>query len=116
MFYQVVKGESNVPGAAGNLRPGGLLAAGVPAGQNPLLPMSQADFQHYMGGVKLDRLLGPIQEQRGLQRFHEIMRQGVPGASMPGGGGTPMGNAGLFGGPQLGQAVPPVGFDRISIS
>jgi hypothetical protein len=116
MSYQVVKGESNVPGAAGNLRPGGLLAAGIPVGQDPLLPMSQADFQHYMGGVKLDRLLGPIQEQRGLQRFHEIMRQGVPGASMPGGGGTPMGNAGFYMGPQLGQMTPPAGFQNKTVS
>ena len=104
-------GERNVPGAPGNL-----MAAGIPVGQDPRLPMSQADFQHHMGLEKLNRILGPSQEQRGFQRFQEIMRQGVPGASIPGGGGTPMGNAGLFGGPQLGQAVPPAGFDRISIS
>ena len=76
-------GERNVTGAPGNL-----MAAGIPVGQDPRLPMSQADFQHHMGLEKLNRILGPSQEQRGFQRFQEIMRQGVPGASVPGTGGN----------------------------
>ena len=108
MYYA---GESNVPGAPGNL-----MAAGIPVGQDPRLPMSQADFQHHMGLEKLNRILGPSQEQRGFQRFQEIMRQGVPGASMPGAGGTPMGNAGFYMGPQLGQMTPPAGFQNKTVS
>jgi len=103
-------GESNVPGAPGNLNPGGLLAGGIPVGQDPRLPMSQADFQHH------NRILGPAQEQRGLQRFREIMGGGVQGAFVPGATGTPMGNAGFFAGPQLGQMVPPAGFQGKTLS
>jgi hypothetical protein len=109
-------GESNVPGAPGNLNPGGLLAGGIPVGQDPRLPMSQADFQHHMGLEKLNRILGPAQEQRGLQRFREIMGGGVQGAFVPGATGTPMGNAGFFAGPQLGQMEPVGGFQRKTLS
>jgi len=108
MYYA---GESNVPGAPGNL-----MAGGIPVGQDPRLPMSQADFQHHMGLEKLNRILGPIQEQRGLQRFQEIMKQNVQGASMPNTGGTPMGNAGFYMGPQFGQMVPPAGFQNKTVS
>ena len=108
MYYA---GESNVPGAPGNL-----MAGGIPVGQDPRLPLSQADFQHHMGLEKLNRILGPIQEQRGLQRFQEIMKQNVQGASMPNTGGTPMGNAGFYMGPQFGQMVPPAGFQNKTVS
>jgi len=108
MYYA---GESNVPGAPGNL-----MARGIPVGQDPRLPMSQADFEHHMGLEKLNRILGPIQEQRGLQRFQEIMKQNVQGASMPTTGRTPMGNAGFYMGPQLGQMAPIAGFDRVTLS
>ena len=96
--------------------PNVLLAGGIPVGQDPRLPMSQADFQHHMGLEKLNRILGPAQEQRGLQRFREIMGGGVQGAFVPGATGTPMGNAGFFAGPQLGQMVPPAGFQGKTLS
>jgi hypothetical protein len=92
------------------------MAGGIPVGQDPRLPMSQADFQHHMGLEKLNRTLGPIEEQRGLQRFREIMGRGVQGAFMPGATGTPMGNAGFYAGPQLGQMVPPAGFQGKTLS
>jgi hypothetical protein len=108
MYYA---GERNVPGAPGNL-----MAGGIPVGQDPRLPMSQADFQHHMGLEKLNRILGPIEEQRGLQRFREIMGRGVQGAFMPGTTGTPMGNVGFYAGPQFGQTVPPAGFQGKTVS
>ena len=96
MYYA---GESNVPGAPGNL-----MAAGIPVGQDPRLPMSQVDFEREVGKQKLNRILGPIEQQRGIQRFREVMGQNVQGALNPGTtGGTPMGNAGFYMGPQLGQ-------------
>jgi hypothetical protein len=108
MYYA---GESNVPGAPGNL-----MAAGIPVGQDPRLPMSQGDFEREVGRQKLNRILGPIEQQRGIQRFREVMGQNVQGAFMPKSTGTPMGNAGFYMGPQLGQMVPPAGFDRVTIS
>lgn len=66
MYYQ---GESNVPGAPGNL-----MAQGIPVGQDPRLPKAQ---------------LAP--------------------------GTAPMGNAGFFYGPQLGQGVPP-GYQNKTVS
>ena len=119
MSYQVVKGESNVPGAAGNLMAGGNFLGGQGSAINPDAFKKDARQQKiYNKGMGTDN---PNEREIFLQRTGPQL----PLASLGnfGGmftqfptGGTPMGNAGFYMGPQLGQAVPPAGFDRISIS
>lgn len=107
MYYS---GESNVPGAPGNL-----MAAGIPVGQDPRFPMSQSAFEYQVDKRRMDRM-SPQQNQRFMDDFRRIYSDKLRGASLPGMQGVPMGNAGatFYAGPQYGQ--PPVGFDGKYVS
>ena len=127
MYYG---GSANVPGAPGN--PGffpsvgysPLIAGGpsfnIPQGQGPLGKRSGEQLQRlYQGGTQQNQQLNDELIKRGLMPGggpQLPLAQGMPGmmptitSSMNPGvnaGMTPMGNAGFYAGPQLGQSVPP---------
>ena len=101
-------------GNIGGLPNANPLVAGNPFGPQFVVPqrgirgMSPAELED---AIKWD----PKSEQQ-LRDLNRGIRPGgiqLPLASMN--GGTPMGNAGFFGGPQLGQTVPP-GFQNKMVS
>lgn len=104
MYYQ---GESNVPGAPGNL-----MAQGIPVGQDPRFPMSQEVFDQYVDDRRIQNRLAPyggsILEMMQRNQGRMPQAQLAPGA-------VPMGNAGFFYGPQMGQALP-AGFQGKTVS
>jgi hypothetical protein len=119
MYYG---GAANVPGAPGN--PGffpsvgysPLIAGGpsfdIPQGQGPLGKRSGEQLQRlYQGGTQQNQQLNEELIKRGLMPGagpQLPLVQGLPGMA-------PMGNAGFYAGPQLGQAVP-AGFQNKIVS
>jgi hypothetical protein len=105
MYYG---GESNVPGAPGNLMAG---SPGYFLPEADIQRRMQERFYQTPAGQGLmertDKLKQKIQEGN--------FRPQVPMASNPYQGGVPMGNAGFFAGPQYGQQVPP-GFQNKIVS
>ena len=119
MYYG---GSANVPGAPGN--PGffpsvgysPLIAGGtsfdIPQGQGPLGKRSGEQLQRlYQGGTQQNQQLNEELIKRGLMPGagpQLPLAQGMSGL-------TPMGNAGFYAGPQMGQSVPP-GFQNKIVS
>jgi hypothetical protein len=109
MFYA---GESNVPGAAGNLLAGGNVNWQINRSPGALGGRSGEQLKRlYEGGT-----------QQNQQLNDELMRRGImpggpqlPLAYQQYGGQVPMGNAGFFAGPQLGQTIP-MGFQNKYVS
>jgi hypothetical protein len=110
MYYA---GESNVPGAPGNLM------AGNPFGRQFEIPGRSSSNFGNLTPSDIQRLMeeNPSAADRIQQRYQKMqggvqlpMVQGLPT------GGTPMGNAGFYMGPQLGQMVPPAGFQNKTVS
>jgi hypothetical protein len=108
MFYG---GESNVPGAVGNVGAYGSALAGTwmrrdfPQGQQP-----EAD-QLFRRGLENTESGKKMQEN--IQRVRQMLPQamGIPGM-------VPMGNAGFYAGPQMGQmqqSLPP-GYTNKTVS
>ena len=103
MYYQ---GESNVPGAPGNL------AQGIPVGQDPRFPMPQEVFHQYVDERRPPKLLAPYGGSM-LEMIRQTQGRSPQAQLAP--GVAPMGNAGFFYGPQLGQGVPP-GYQSKTVS
>ena len=99
MFYG---GESNVPGAPGNL------LAGNPFSSSFVIPQqsrSEADrlFRQGMDNTESGRKI-----KENIQRVRQMLPQAMGAPGM-----MPMGNAGFFMGPQMGQGIPPGYMNKI---
>jgi hypothetical protein len=99
MFYG---GESNVPGAPGNL------LAGNPFSSSFVIPQqsrSEADrlFRQGMDNTESGRKI-----KENMQRVRQMLPQAMGAPGM-----MPMGNAGFFMGPQMGQDIPPGYMNKI---
>lgn len=99
MFYG---GESNVPGAPGNL------LAGNPFSSSFVIPQqsrSEADrlFRQGMDNTESGRKI-----KENMQRVRQMLPQAMGAPGM-----MPMGNAGFFMGPQMGQGIPPGYMNKI---
>jgi hypothetical protein len=99
MFYG---GESNVPGAPGNL------LAGNPFSSSFVIPQQsrmEADrlFRQGMDNTESGRKM-----KENMQRVRQMLPQAMGAPGM-----MPMGNAGFFMGPQMGQDIPPGYMNKI---
>lgn len=99
MFYG---GESNVPGAPGNL------LAGNPFSSSFVIPQqsrSEADrlFRQGMDNTESGRKI-----KENMQRVRQMLPQAMGAPGM-----MPMGNVGFFMGPQMGQDIPPGYMNKI---
>ena len=95
-------GESNVPGAPGNL------LAGNPFSSSFVIPQqsrSEADrlFRQGMDNTESGRKI-----KENMQRVRQMLPQAMGAPGM-----MPMGNAGFFMGPQMGQGIPPGYMNKI---
>jgi hypothetical protein len=99
MYYG---GESNVPGAPGNL------LAGNPFSSSFVIPQQsrmEADrlFRQGMDNTESGRKM-----KENMQRVRQMLPQAMGAPGM-----MPMGNAGFFMGPQMGQDIPPGYMNKI---
>ncbi len=109
MYYG---GESNVPGAPGNLMAGGP-SFDIPRTPGALGGRSGEQLKRlYEGGAQQNQQLNDELRKRGILPGSGPQ---LPLAFNQYQGGVPMGNAGFFAGPQYGQQVPP-GFQNKIVS
>lgn len=109
MFF---RGESNVPGAPGNLLAGGGVSFEINRAPGALGGRSGEQLRRlYEGGTQQNQQLNDELRRRGILPGSGPQ---LPLAYGPMTGGVPMGNAGFFAGPQMGQM--PAGFQNKTIS